>query len=179
MGRRTLALLTRALVVNSSAWPDSRNIYLDEAVALGHAHHTAQKKHVAKQWGFGCAEPNRVLESPATGATLVGTGVLRRDRAQVFDVPLPPSLSGQKVGRDIRVTVAWNSPVDPVSSVYRLAKLEAQADNADATKDNRWGLDVKSDALDINMIGKGTVWSHRLRPRVKRHQIMTRQLYCQ
>lgn len=167
LDRRTLALLTRALVVNAGAWPESRNIYLAEASTLGHVHHIAQKKHVAKQWGFGRVEPLRALESPASGATLIGTGVLRRDRAQVFDVPLPPSLSGQKIGRDIRVTIAWNSPVDSVSSTYRLAKLEAQADTADATKDNKWGLDVKSDALDINMIGKGTVWSHRLRPRIR------------
>ena len=165
LGRRPLALLTRALLVNASAWPDNRQVFLDEAVGRGHVHHGHQKKDVAKIWGFGQVVPLRAVESPATGATFVAHGLVRNGRAQVFSVPLPPSLAGERVGRDLRVTVVWNSPVNPVSAAYRQAKLEVQADNGGGTQDKEWALGMKSDALDLEMVGKGTVWSHRLRPK--------------
>ena len=109
-----------------------------------------------------------MLESPVSGATLVGLSTLRKDGGLVFDLPIPPSLSGERIGRSMFATIAWFSPVDPVRAKYRLASLQAVVADYDAeaeenhAKDNSWNLDVKSGHLDDNLIKRGTVWSKRL-----------------
>src|SRR5690606_8987373 len=87
-------------------------------------------------------------------------------QAKIFDLPLPPSLSGQKLPRSLRVTIAWFSPVTATRARYRMAALEAVAADyngeADEERDNGWYLGLKSTGPDSNMIGHGTVWSRRL-----------------
>ena len=63
-------------------------------------------------------------EAPGFGTTLVGVGTVRKDTARVFDVPLPPSMSGDSVHRAIHVTLAWFSPMEASLARYRLAALE-------------------------------------------------------
>ena len=42
----------------------------------------------------------------------------RKDTAQVFDVPLPPSKSGDSVHRAMYVTLAWFSPMESSRARY-------------------------------------------------------------
>ena len=63
-------------------------------------------------------------EAPGFGATLVGLGTVRKDTAHVFDVPLPPSMSGDSVHRAMYVTLGWFSPMEASRAWYRLAALE-------------------------------------------------------
>ena len=99
---------------------------------------------------------------------MVGLGVIRKDGAQVFRMPVPPSLSGERLPRAMRVTLAWFSPVNPSRAKYRLAALEAAAFNeANDKDDGRWGFDMSSDGLDTNIIKRGSVWSKRLKNRVQ------------
>ena len=80
--------------------------------------------------------------------------------------PLPPSLAGERIGRSMWVTVAWFSPVRPTRSRYRLALLEAVPHGTDQfgelIEGDGWGLDMKTQQLDANIIKRGTVWSRRL-----------------
>jgi hypothetical protein len=54
-------------------------------------------------------------------------GYIRKDGARIFDIPLPPSLSGAQVPRSMRATLAWFSPVNGARARYRLASLHAIA----------------------------------------------------
>ena len=100
------------------------------------------------------------------GVTLVGLGATRKDCAQIFEMPLPPSLSGDAIHRWMQVTLTWFSPVEPSRARYRLAALEAIAadadDLADYEQDEGWNLSMKSDLLAKSLLQKGTVWSRRL-----------------
>jgi hypothetical protein len=100
-------------------------------------------------------------ESPASGVTLVGLGEVRKDQAKIFEVPLPLSLSGDRVPRSMRVTLAWFTPVSFARSRYRLASLEAIAadslEGVDEEEDKGWGLLLKGNGLDEKIIGRGTV----------------------
>ena len=162
--RRDLALLTRALAVNAAIWPESSNNYYSDALSrFGDRAYAASKMDVARHFGHGVLEPVRMAGSPENGATLVGLGDIRKDQGKVFDLFLPPSLSGERLPRALRVTLAWFSPVDPTRAVYRLAKLSAIAAAAgEADKDDSWGLKLKGDGPDANMVARGTVWSRRL-----------------
>ena len=166
--RRDLALLTRALAVNSARWPASAANMYDRERAPNPRKHLQAKQEVARYFGHGVLNEYLMRESPDNGATLVGTGTIRMDQGLIFDLPLPPSISGQRLGRSMWVTLAWFSPVDPTRAKYRLAALEAivsdydEDNDQDGTKDTTWSLDMKSGHLDESMIKRGTVWSKRL-----------------
>lgn len=166
--RRDLALLTRALSVNSSRWPESALNFYNRERAPNPRKHLQAKQEVVRYYGHGLLNEQLMLESPTSGATLVGLGTLRKDGGLIFDLPIPPSLSGERIGRSLFVTIAWFSPVDPVRAKYRLASMEAVVADYDVeaeennAKDKSWRIDLKSGHLDDNLIKRGTVWSKRL-----------------
>ncbi len=162
--RRELALLTRALAVNSARWPeDTRHLYSEEIDRLGPRQHVRAKEEVCRHFGHGVIAPELMQRSPDAGVTLVGLSSIRKDQAQIFRMPLPHSMSGGRVPRSMRVTLAWFAPVNAARAQYRLAGLEAvAADEIDDPEDTRWGLDFKSDGPDANMVRRGSVWSRRL-----------------
>ena len=165
--RRDLALLTRALAVNASRWPDAAHArYQEERRRLGRDRHFQAKEEVARRFGHGVLDPDLMREAPGFGTTLVGLGTVRKDSAQVFDVPLPPSMSGNAVHRAMVVTLAWFSPMDSSRARYRLAALEAVAADGDefgdGAADRGWHLAMKNGHLDGKMIKRGTLWSRRM-----------------
>lgn len=169
LSRMDLALITRALAVNASHWPvPAQALYESECLRLGSSKSQQAKEEVARKYGYGLLDAELMREAPVFGTTLVGVGSVRKDRATIFDLPLPPSMSGDRVHREMYVTLAWFSPVDPSRARYRLAALEAICSDGDSTNgdvaDKGWGLAMKSGHLDANIIRRGTVWSRRMVP---------------
>ncbi|WP_316364668.1 S8 family peptidase [Candidatus Thiodiazotropha sp. CDECU1] len=162
--RWTYALLTRALAVNAARWPDdARDLYEEENHLLGPHQHVRAKEEVCRHFGHGVIAPELMRHSPENGVTLVGFGSIRKDQAQIFRMPLPASMSGDRVPRSMRTTIAWFSPVNPARAQYRLASLEAViADDVDEEEDKGWSLALKSDGPDANMVKRGSVWSRRM-----------------
>ncbi|WP_323785230.1 S8 family serine peptidase [Thalassovita sp.] len=163
---RDKALLTKALSINASAWPETAVTRFAQECAPNPRQHARAREEVSRYYGHGLLDSIRMREAPPTGATLVGLGTLRKDKAAIFQVPLPPSLSGERIGRSMLATIAWFSPVRPTRARYRLAALDAVAHGYDMfgelIPDDGWALAMKSDQLDKNLIGRGTVWSRRL-----------------
>jgi hypothetical protein len=168
--RRTFALLTRALAVNAARWPDdARDLYAEEIEHLGGHQHARAKAEVCRNFGYGVTASDLMRESPDAGVTMVGHGTIRKDQARIFRMPLPASMAGDRVPRSMRATLAWFSPVNPARAQYRLAGLEAVvADGLDDDEDKGWGLDLRSDGPDANLIKRGSVWSRRLVHRIQR-----------
>lgn len=165
--RRDRALLTRALCINAADWGEEARAHAVKVLEeLGARAHVRAKEDVCRHYGYGHLGVARMVESPAHGVTLVALSELRKDQARIFRLPLPPALAGQAVGRSMRVTLAWFSPVDSARARYRLAALQAVAsdniDGDDEDKDAGWGLLMQAAGPDENMIARGTVWSRRL-----------------
>ncbi len=162
--RKTLSLLGRALALNAARWPtDALDVYEEEYALLGRGQHVRAKGEVCRYFGYGAIVPELMLHSPDNGVTMVGSGSIRKNQSLVFRLPLPESMSGDRVPRSMRITIAWFSPINPARAQYRLARLEAvAADGRDNDELDRWGLNLKSDGPDANMIKKGSVWSKRM-----------------
>ena len=164
--RRDLASLTRALAVTASRWPDAAHArYREERRRLGRNRHFQAKEEVARQFGHGVLDADLMREAPGFGTTLIGLGTVRKATAQVFDVPLPPSMSGDPVHRAMHVTLAWYSLMESSRARYRPAALEAVADDdefGNGATDRGWHLAMKNGYLDRKMIKRGTLWSRRL-----------------
>lgn len=163
---RDKALLNKALSVNSATWPPAALDKYAAEYAPNPRRHGQAREEVCRYYGHGLLDSERMQEAPVNGAILVGLGTLRKDRAAIFDVPLPASLSGERIGRKMKVTVAWFTPIRMTRARYRLAALDAVPHGYDLfeelIEDEGWALAMKSDQLDSNLIRRGTVWSRRL-----------------
>lgn len=164
--RLDLALLTRALAIGASHWPETASALFEaEKLRVG-AHGSRAREEVVRHYGHGFLDAVRMQEAPILGTTLIGLGSVRKDQGAIFDMPLPPSLSGERAHRSMRVSLVWFSPVEPSRARYRLAALDAIAADrgeiADEDEDKGWLIDMKSGDLDARMIRHGTVWSRRL-----------------
>jgi hypothetical protein len=163
LSARDRALLTKALSVNAARWPKTAIELFAKECAPEPRRHARSREEVCRYYGHGVLDPVRMREAPPWGATLVGLGSVRKDKAALFEVPLPASLAGERVGRSMCVNIAWFSPVRASRARYRLALLEAVAHgyaaSGDSTVDDGWALALKSDQLDANIIKRGTVWS--------------------
>ena len=73
--------------------------------------------------GYGEVEPNRTFFSEDRRVLMLGWDKLYCDQGHDYSVPLPPSLSGQKVKRRLTVSLAWFSPINPRHKDYRNALL--------------------------------------------------------
>ena len=166
LSRKDLALLTRALAVNAGRWTDTaKALYAAELAALDGRFQQAAEE-VSRHFGYGFLDPVLMREAPLHGVTLIGLGMVRKDQGTIFDMPLPSSLSGDKIHRSMLVTLTWFSPVEPACARYRLAALEAIAADGDVLEDDaedkHWNLAMKSEPPAVALIKRGTAWSRRL-----------------
>ncbi|WP_375743629.1 S8 family peptidase [Corallococcus interemptor] len=80
--------------------------------------------------GFGpldIADITDIAECSATRVTAIGAGVLAADSGAEHRFPLPPSLSGKRGWRRLAITLAWFTPVNPLSHKWRKAHLWFEA----------------------------------------------------
>lgn len=103
---------------------------------------TRQYKALLSRWmGYGIPKIERVLDCTAQRATLLGFGALSNDQAQVFRLPLPPSLGSLNEWRRLTVTLAWLSPISAKTQKYRTASLWFEMNNnelASSRRDADW-----------------------------------------
>ena len=111
-----------------------------------------------RHYGYGAFDPHLLLEFPQHGVTLLGYGSIQKDGASIFEFPLPESLSRQSLQRQLRITLAWFSPVSVARARYRLAALSAVAtdsdEGVDEESDSKWQLEVKNELLDEALVGR-------------------------
>ena len=111
------SVLVKALLVHGCSWGQARDLF---QAALGD---TYQGDYFARYLGYGIPDFGRAISCTDQRATILGVGSLTDGRADVFRVPLPPSLATQTIWRRLTVTLAWNSPINPRSRKYRNAHL--------------------------------------------------------
>ena len=110
------AVILKALLVHGAMWPD-----LD---TLAQADPARDPRDLAcRLVGYGELRPDRVLTSEDNRVTLIGWGTLTDGSANQFEIPLPPSLSGQRGARRLTVTLSWMSPVSSQHRAYRRVAL--------------------------------------------------------
>lgn len=119
INRDTTAPLLKALLVHGALWPDSAAETIGNAIPSGRQN----KRTIAKFLGYGIADPARVESCTAQRATVLGGGLLKRDEAHEYHLPLPMELSGVRQWRRLIITLAWLSPVNHRHRAYRQAKL--------------------------------------------------------
>lgn len=126
----TLPLL-KAMLVHGCSWGDIGEKLKQMLSTSGNG--VKAKSLVARWLGYGEPNINRVLECTERRATLLGYGELLDGKADIYMLPLPPSLASKTVKRRLCITLAYFSPVVPKSWKYRTAALWFEVLNNGAT----------------------------------------------
>ncbi|MCW6530755.1 S8 family peptidase [Sphingomonas sp. MMSM20] len=126
------AVLIKALLVHCASWRDVEQFIRPIVDPNGDLHHEHWRREVGRHIGYGFVDPENCIACTNDRATLWATGVLPREGAISFDVPMPASLAANAHRREIRATLAWLSPVRPGHLAYRAVKLKIAALDANA-----------------------------------------------
>jgi hypothetical protein len=118
-------VLLKALLAHGARWGTLGVRFQELFRTAQNAERLAEQ--LARLLGFGPIEVTDVAECTATRVTAVGGGVLRANAGAEHRFPLPPSLSGKRGWRRLTVTLAWFTPVNPLSHRWRKAHLWFEA----------------------------------------------------
>jgi hypothetical protein len=154
------ALILKALIAHRARWPQPELQHLIEVFGPANPRQvTAQKMNAMRVFGFGVADIDEVLGCIESRATLWGEGAVIENDAAVFKVPLPVSLSGQRVPHAVTATLAWFSPVIPGRRAYKSVRLTIE--EPPTQRLGSLGVKPASDMGDRNQTERGTLFQRR------------------
>ena len=120
-----VAVVLKALLVHGASWNDMQAVIdaaLDER-DNGPARWNRVKRACAQFLGYGEADWARGSVCTDQRVIMLGCGRLNAGEAHVYNVPLPPALNAQRVGRRVTISLAWFTPINTRHRSYRVADL--------------------------------------------------------
>jgi hypothetical protein len=135
------ALFIKTLLVHGAQWNGALEFYKN---ILQRPRDTKFKdKQLPRYIGYGFVNENKILESSEQKVTLLGYSVIKKENGQLFEVPLPPSLSSNAYKRRLTITLSWFSPLSQTNQKYRKAHLWFDSEN-EILQLNRLEADAKA-----------------------------------
>jgi hypothetical protein len=148
---KCIAVVLKAMLVHGASWGDWED-FVDRVFDVpdnGIERWWRVKRACEQFFGFGPADFERGSICTDQRVIVLGCGELGAGEAHVYNVPLPPALSAQTIGRRLAITLAWLSPINPRHRSYRVADLWFDPPSAE--------LRVKRKDADHDAVTRGTV----------------------
>ncbi len=118
------ALLIKAMLVHSASWNKCVDI-------IRNAFESSDTSRKLYYWlGNGIPELSRIEECSENRITLIGYGEINKDKAHIYELPLPFDFSSRRFIRNIIVTLAYFSPIESSKQKYRTAALWFELENS-------------------------------------------------
>ena len=118
------AVVIKALLIHRSKWGNYAQLLEKIYEPHGPGKHIERRDNITRLLGYGFPVIEEALSCASHRATLLGFGMVKAHETNIHRIPLPSTLENMKVWREITVTVAWFSPINPRHAVYRQANLE-------------------------------------------------------
>ncbi len=134
------SVLMKALLVHSADWLDLFSTYDKDIRDLSRGKF---KNYISRFVGYGQMALQRSLVCTDHRVTAIGYGDLTDGVKHKFEFPLPPSLSGTRLKRRLKITLAWFTPINIRNLNYRIAHLWFEASNEFA-KNKRICADLRA-----------------------------------
>ncbi len=131
-------VVIKTLLAHGARWGELGKALHDHFKSMDNV--DKRTEQVTRLLGFGRIEIHDVTECSPTRVTGVGGGTLAAKEGAEHRFPLPPSLSGKHGWRRLTVTLAWFTPVNPLSHKWRIAHLWFETPKS-KLKVNRMGPD--------------------------------------
>lgn len=154
IGRAHLPVLLKAMLVHCSEWNEAARKVVRSVIESRSALSSQKERALmARLYGYGVADPCRVIECTSNRATLLGYGSLSAKDVYEYRIPLPPSIAGQRIYRRVIVTLAWLTPINPEHRHHRVAKLRFQMRKPDGSSQDA----LKRQDVEYHEARNGTV----------------------
>lgn len=137
------AILLKAMLTHGASWT---TIADKVAAATGDP-----VKKLCKWLGNGIPNIGRVVECTKERITLIGLGALKKEKGDIFKLPLPVDFSTRLLKRKLTVTLAYLSPIAANKQAYRSAQLWFTID------DGQKGLVPERQNTEWQAVRKGTL----------------------
>ncbi|MDO8042464.1 S8 family peptidase [Janthinobacterium sp. SUN137] len=124
ISKRHLPCLLKALLLHSASWGKAGEFLESVIQPQSGKQWQNRRSNITRMLGYGRSDFEKVLGCTEHRVTLVGTGSIAAEKAELFEFPLPPGLSGSKEIRRLTVTLSWISPLLQGEQNYRSAALE-------------------------------------------------------
>ncbi|MBP2513777.1 S8 family peptidase [Sphingomonas sp. PvP018] len=116
----TRAVVLKALLTHGARWGPTgallENIYP--------GHWQRKREAVSRFLGYGKPDHARLMAADGSRITLLADDLIRADVLHEYRVPIPRAMLNNRELRRITMTLAWSSPIDPISQRYRGVLVE-------------------------------------------------------
>lgn len=137
------AILLKAMLTHGASW---ETIADKVTAATGDS-----VKKLCKWLGNGIPNIEKVVECTKERITLIGLGELKKEKGDIFRLPLPVDFSTRLLKRKLTVTLAYLSPIAAKKQAYRSAQLWFTID------DGERGLVPNRQNTEWQTVRKGTL----------------------
>ena len=117
---RFIPVILKALLVHGASWGQAGD-EIDRIFAALDWRTSSRLK--SRFLGYGEVLTERCLFSTDQRVLLLGWDEIRDEEGHVYEMPLPPSLSANRIRRRLTVSLGWITPINPRHMDYRKASL--------------------------------------------------------
>lgn len=117
-----MGVILKTLLVHGASWGEAAGVL--ERVFGGTVTDWREMLRLKCRFlGHGEVDPSKCIFATDKRVLMLGWDTLAAKKAHIYQVPLPPSLSGTAVKRRLTVSLGWFSPLNPKHKDYRKALL--------------------------------------------------------
>ena len=117
--RRTRAVILKALLAHGSSWGEIGRLLEQNYPPQDPKRWSARRDTVSKLLGYGSVDVSRVISGDHNRITLLADDLILHDKLHEYRLPIPQSMLRSKDLRAITITLAWSTPISPLSIDYR------------------------------------------------------------
>ncbi|WP_189637156.1 MULTISPECIES: S8 family serine peptidase [unclassified Rhizobium] len=116
----TRAVVLKALLAHGCAWGAAGDILYE----LYHGKALRKKEAISRVLGYGRPDHSRVSTAHGSRITLLADDKISHNILHEYKLPIPRAMISNRELRRVVVTLAWSSPIDPLTQRYRGVRLE-------------------------------------------------------
>lgn len=116
------SLILKALIVHGAELPLAATETCKD-ILLPKENSRTYKNIQGQYFGYGQIQEQRIHACTSNQATLIRTGEVDLDEADIYSFPLPACLSSSEEQRRMIITLAWFSPINPAHNEYHQAQM--------------------------------------------------------
>lgn len=111
----TRAVILKALLAHGCRWDQTGELLNSTYPGSWQR----RREAISRFLGYGRCDLNRVLSADGSRITLLADDQISADNLHEYRAPIPRAMIGNNELRRITMTLAWSSPIDPLTQRYR------------------------------------------------------------
>ena len=116
----TRAVILKALLAHGCAWGQTGEILHN----LYPGHWRRKREAVSRSLGYGQVDHDRIQDEQGHRITLLADDMIGHDTLHEYRLPIPRAMISNREIRCVTLTLAYSSPIDPVTNRYRGVLVE-------------------------------------------------------